>query len=144
VHPYRGPDRPGEFVMLYLGTVSRRHGVDQCVRVLPLAAMTVPGIKLVIHSKLASGEGQPLRELLELARTLGVADRVEVRDSLLLQDVPAAMSRASVGVFTPHLDVHIDMALSLKVPEFVAPVVAAPPPPPPATVLEPLPTGAGS
>jgi glycosyltransferase involved in cell wall biosynthesis len=37
------------------------------------------------------------------------------------------MSRASVGVFTPHLDVHIDMALSLKVPEFVAmdvPVVA--------------------
>jgi glycosyltransferase involved in cell wall biosynthesis len=37
------------------------------------------------------------------------------------------MSRASVGVFTPHMDVHIDMALSLKVPEFVAmgvPVVA--------------------
>jgi glycosyltransferase involved in cell wall biosynthesis len=30
------------------------------------------------------------------------------------------MSRASVGVFTPHMDVHIDMALSLKVPEFVA------------------------
>jgi glycosyltransferase involved in cell wall biosynthesis len=45
----------------------------------------------------------------------------------LLHDVPAAMSRASVGVFTPHMDVHIDMALSLKVPEFVAmgvPVVA--------------------
>jgi glycosyltransferase involved in cell wall biosynthesis len=127
LHPHRGPDRADDFVMLYLGTVSDRHGVDQCVRVLPLAATTIPGIKLVIHSKLADGEGKPLQELRDLARTLGVSDRVEIRDSLLLQEVPAAMSRASVGVFTPHMDVHIDMALSLKVPEFVAmdvPVVA--------------------
>ena len=126
-HPWRGPQTPGEFVILYLGTVSHRHGVDQCVRVLPLAAKFVPGIKLVIHSKLAEAEGKPLQELRELAQQLGVADRIEIRPSLLLQDVPAAMSRASVGVFTPHMDVHIDMALSLKVPEFVAmdvPVVA--------------------
>lgn len=126
-HPWRGPERAGEFVMLYLGTVSHRHGVDQCVRVLPLAAKSIPGIKLVIHCKLSEGEGKPLQEVKDLAQQLGVADRVDIRPPLLLQDVPAAMSRASVGVFTPHMDVHIDMALSLKVPEFVAmdvPVVA--------------------
>lgn len=126
-HPWRGPERPGEFVMLYLGTVSHRHGVDQCVRVLPLAADRVPGIRLVIHAKLSEAEGKPMQELRDLAQSLGVADRVDVRPPMPLQDVPAAMSRASVGVFTPHLDVHIDMALSLKVPEFVAmgvPVVA--------------------
>ena len=126
-HPWRGPDGADEFVMLYLGTVSHRHGVDQCVRVLPLAAKKVPGIKLLIHCKLSEGEGKPLQELKDIARELGVEDRVEVGPPLPLQEVPAAMSRASVGVFTPHMDVHIDMALSLKVPEFIAmdvPVVA--------------------
>jgi len=119
-HPWTGPENPGEFVMLYLGTVSHRHGVDQCVRVLPLVAERIPGIKLVIHCKLSEGEGTPLEELKQIARELGVEDRVEIGPPLPLQDVPAAMSRASVGVFTPHMDVHIDMALSLKVPEFVA------------------------
>ena len=126
-HPWRGPETPGRFVMLYLGTVSHRHGVDQCVRVLPLVRERVPGIRLVIHAKLSEAEGVPMQELVDLAKQLGVADLVEIGPSLPLQDVPAAMSRASVGVFTPHLDVHIDMALSLKVPEFVAmdvPVVA--------------------
>ena len=126
-HPWRGPERADEFVVLYLGTVSHRHGVDQCVRVLPLAKQKVPGIRLVIHAKLSEAEGKPMQELKDLAQELGVADRVDVRPPLPLQEVPAVMSRASVGVFTPHLDVHIDMALSLKVPEFVAmgvPVVA--------------------
>lgn len=126
-HPWRGPDRPGEFTMLYLGTVSHRHGVDQCVRVLPLVRDRIPGIKLLIHSKLSEGEGQPLHDLKDNAKQLGVDDLLEFGPPLPLHEVPAAMSRASVGVFTPHMDVHIDMALSLKVPEFIAmdvPVVA--------------------
>ncbi|MCA8951663.1 MAG: glycosyltransferase [Planctomycetes bacterium] len=125
-HPHVG-DEPGRFSMLYLGTVSHRHGVDQCVRVLPLVRDRVPGIRLVIHCKLSEGEGKPLQELKDLAAELGVTDLVEIGPPLPLQEVPAAMSRSSVGVFTPHMDVHIDMALSLKVPEFVAmdvPVVA--------------------
>ncbi|MBZ0152754.1 MAG: glycosyltransferase [Planctomycetes bacterium] len=124
--PWRGPD-DGTFVMLYLGTVSHRHGVDQCVRVLPLVRERLPGIRLRIHAKLSEAEGKPLQELEALASELGVRDLVEIGPPLPLQEVPAAMSRASVGVFTPHLDVHIDMALSLKVPEFVAmdvPVIA--------------------
>ena len=125
-HPWRGPE-PGRFDILYLGTVSHRHGVDQCVRVLPLLRDRIPGVRLLIHCKLSEGEGKPLQELESLARELAVEDLVEIGPPLPLQDVPAAMSRTSVGVFTPHMDVHIDMALSLKVPEFVAmdvPVVA--------------------
>ncbi|MGK0301659.1 MAG: glycosyltransferase involved in cell wall biosynthesis [Planctomycetota bacterium] len=119
-HPWTGPENPGEFVMLYLGTVSHRHGVDQCVRVLPLVRDKIPGIKLLIHCKLFEGEGQPLQELKDIAKELGVEDLLEIGPSLPLQEVPRAMSRASVGVFTSHMDVHIDMALSLKVPEFIA------------------------
>jgi glycosyltransferase involved in cell wall biosynthesis len=126
-YPWTGPEKPGDFVMLYLGTVSHRHGVDQCVRVLPLVRDKIPGIKLLIHCKLSEGEGQPLQELKDIAKELGVEDLLEIGPPLPLQEVPRAMSRASVGVFTPHMDVHIDMALSLKVPEFIAmdvPVVA--------------------
>tara|TARA_R110002072_G_scaffold269796_2_gene429111 strand:+ start:20936 stop:22177 length:1242 start_codon:yes stop_codon:yes gene_type:complete len=126
-HPWTGPVQQGEFVMLYLGTVSDRHGVDQCVRVLPLVRDKIPGIKLLIHCKLSEGEGQPLQDLKNIAKELGVEDLLEIGPPMPLQEVPLAMSRASVGVFTPHMDVHIDMALSLKVPEFIAmdvPVVA--------------------
>ena len=126
-HPWQGPADPDAFVMLYLGTVSHRHGVDQCVRVLPLVRDKIPGIKLLIHCKLSEGEGQPLQELKDIAKELDVEDLLDIGPPLPLQEVPQAMSRASVGVFTPHMDVHIDMALSLKVPEFIAmdvPVVA--------------------
>ncbi len=118
--PWTGPERPGEFRLLYLGTVSERHGVDQLVRVLPLCRARIPGLRLVIHPKLEGGEGKPLEELLDLAKRLGVEDLVEVRPSLDLAEVPEAMSRASVGTFTPHVDLHIDIALSLKIPEYVA------------------------
>lgn len=126
-HPWTGPAEPGAFHLLYLGTVSHRHGVDQCVRVLPLVRQPIPGVRLLVHARLAEAEGAPLQELKVLAAELGVADLVEFRPPLPLTEVPAAMARASCGVFTPHRDVHIDMALSLKVPEFVAmgvPVVA--------------------
>lgn len=126
-NPWRGPEDQNAFDLLYLGTVSHRHGVDQCVRVLPLLSERIPRARLLIHAKLSEGEGQPMRELKQLIKELGVEDRVDIKAPLALEKVPEAMSKASVGVFTPHLDVHIDMALSLKVPEFVAmgvPVVA--------------------
>ena len=126
-YPWQGPDDSRAFDMLYLGTVSDRHGVDQCVRVLPLLSERIPRARLLIYAKLSEGEGRPMSDLQDLIKELGVEDRVEIRPPMALEKVPEAMSKASVGVFTPHLDVHIDMALSLKVPEFVAmgvPVVA--------------------
>ncbi|HLQ37703.1 MAG TPA: glycosyltransferase, partial [Planctomycetota bacterium] len=110
--PWRGPEQPGAFHLLYLGTVSHRHGVDQCVRVLPLLRQRIPGIRLILHAKLSEGEGKPMQELQQLAAELGVSDLLDIRRPVPLHEVPALMSRASVGVFTPHLDVHIDMALS--------------------------------
>ncbi len=119
-HPWKGPENPEEFRLLYLGTVSDRHGPDQLVRVLAKAKDRIPGIKLVLHPKLADGEGEPLAALERLATELGVSDRLDIRPSIDLREVPEVMSRSSVGTFTPHMDVHIDIALSLKVPEYVA------------------------
>ncbi|PIE23252.1 MAG: hypothetical protein CSA62_08560 [Planctomycetota bacterium] len=126
-HPWTGPEDPNEFRVLYLGTITHRHGVDQIVRVLPLVREAIPGIRFVVHPRLAAGEGRPLQELEELAAELGVADLLRIERALSLEEVPEVMSQASVGAFTPHQDVHIDMALSLKVPEFVAmglPIIA--------------------
>ncbi len=119
-HPWKGPEDPDEFRLLYLGTVSDRHGPDQLVRVLAKAKDRIPGIRLVLHPKLADGEGEPLAALERLAAELGVSERLDIRPSIDLREVPEVMSRSSVGTFTPHMDVHIDIALSLKVPEYVA------------------------
>ncbi len=119
-HPPRGPEDPQEFRILYLGTISQRHGVEHLIRVLPLLRGRIPKPRLHVHPKLDEGEGEPLRALERLARELGVADLLEIRPSVPLERVPEIMSRASVGVFTPTKDVHIDIALSLKIPEFVA------------------------
>jgi glycosyltransferase involved in cell wall biosynthesis len=118
--PWKGPEDSGEFRLLYLGTVSDRHGPDQLVRVLAKAKDSIPGIRLVLHPKLADGEGEPLAALERLASELGVQDRLDIKPSIDLREVPEVMSRSSVGTFTPHMDVHIDIALSLKVPEYVA------------------------
>ncbi len=119
-HPWKGPEDPEEFRLLYLGTVSDRHGPDQLVKVLAMAQDRIPGIRLVLHPKLADGEGEPLAALERLAGELGVSHRLDIRPSIDLRQVPEVMSHSSVGTFTPHMDVHIDIALSLKVPEYVA------------------------
>jgi len=118
-YPWVGPGT-GEFHLLYLGTVSDRHGVDQIVRALPLLRDQIPGLLFVLYPRFAEGEGKPLEALEALARELGVRDLLEIRSPVPLGQVPVVMSRSSVGLFTPHLDVHIDIALSLKVPEYVA------------------------
>jgi len=119
-YPRKGPPDPNEFRLLYLGTITERHGVDQLVTVLPLVRERIPGIRLVIHPRLAEGEGKALEDLRTLTKELGVEDLVRFEGSLSLADVPERMSQCSVGTFTPHMDVHIDMALSLKIPEYAA------------------------
>jgi glycosyltransferase involved in cell wall biosynthesis len=118
-HPWVGPGS-GRFVVLYLGTVSERHGVDQAVRAVARIKGQVPGLRFEIYPRFAEGDGRPLEELRRLVSEQGLSEIVEFLPPVPLEEVPAVMSRASVGVFTPHLDVHIDIALSLKVPEYTA------------------------
>jgi glycosyltransferase involved in cell wall biosynthesis len=90
------------------------------VRAVGRLAGVIPGLKFVIYPRFADGEGKPLADVKRIVAEEGLESIVEFRPPVPLEQVPAEMARANVGVFTPHLDVHIDIALSLKVPEYVA------------------------
>jgi glycosyltransferase involved in cell wall biosynthesis len=119
-HPWRGPDDATEFRLLYVGTVSPRHGVDQAVRAVALLADDIPGMRLLIYPRLAEGEGDALDDLRRLVEHEQLERVIEFRDPIPLDQIPHEMALAHVGLFTPRLDAHIDVALSIKVPEFVA------------------------
>lgn len=126
-HPWRGGGSEGVFRVLYLGTISYRHGVDQAVAAVARVRDGISNIVFDIYPRFAEGEGEPLRVLKAQVADLGLGDVVRFYDPVPLDDVPAILASADVGVFTPHVDAHIDIALSLKVPEMAAmsvPIVA--------------------
>ena len=114
------------FVLLYVGTISERYGLDVAIRALPALRQAIPGVEFRIFGKITR-EGSDLDRLQSLAQELGVLDLVKFNGPIPLEKVADEMAEADVGVYTPVHDLHMDYALSLKVPEFVAmkvPVVA--------------------
>jgi len=118
--PWTGPDSSGEFRVLYVGTVAPRYGVDQAINAMKLLHSELPGLRFLIYPRLDEGEGDALTHLRELVRHLELESVVEFRHPVPLEEMPAVMASANVGIYTPRVDVHTDIALSIKVPEFVA------------------------
>lgn len=104
------------FVLLYVGTVATRYGLDVCVRALPLLRSVIPGLKLRIVPKIKE-EGKALDACLGLASDLGVRDLIELWDPVPVEAMPGVMMEADVGVYPGLSDCHMDIALSLKIPE---------------------------
>lgn len=114
------------FRLLYVGTVAYRYGLDVCVRAMAILRDRIPALALRIVPKIR-GEGKALDDCLKLAEQLGVAGMVRLDDPVPLEDMPGIMSDADIGVYPARSDCHMDVALSLKIPEMIAvglPVVA--------------------
>lgn len=119
-------DTGGPFTLLYVGTVAKRYGLHICIQALPRLTAAIPGVKLRIIRKIRD-EGQALEECLDLAHQLGVADRVQVEGPTGLEAMPSIMAHADLGVYPALRDIHMDAALSLKIPEMATvrlPIVA--------------------
>ncbi len=104
------------FTLLYVGTVARRYGLDVCIRALPILREEIHGIKLKVVPKIRH-EGRALDDCLELARILEVSDLIEVSDPVPLEMMPDLMRQADIGIYPALQDCHMDVALSLKIPE---------------------------
>jgi phosphatidylinositol alpha-1,6-mannosyltransferase len=82
---------PGKKLILSVGRLSRRKGFDQVVRVLPV--LLAQGID-VLYAVIGIGEDQCF--LKELARELGVADRVHLLGHVPMEDLPRWYNAANV------------------------------------------------
>lgn len=116
--------RPRGFMIAYHGTVTPSYGVHLIVGAMAKIGDRASDARLEIF-----GEGDALDEVLELARSHGIADRVNATGRYLPHaDVLAAIRSASVGVI-PNMPTRLNrFALSSKLFEYVAmriPVVVA-------------------
>jgi len=106
------------FTLLYVGTIAKRYGLDILVKALAILKPKIQGLRLRGFPKIR-GEGEGLRQCLELANELGIRDLVELNDPAPLEEMPEIMRQADLGVYPARRDIHMDIALSLKIPEMV-------------------------
>lgn len=116
----------GSFRLMYVGTIADRYGLDIAIQGLALLKEHIPRIHLEIICKI-SQEGTGLDQLMHQVRRLKVGSHLTIHDPVPLQEVPLRMLTADAAIYPARDDVHMDVALSLKIPEFVAmgvPVIA--------------------
>jgi glycosyltransferase involved in cell wall biosynthesis len=117
---------PSSFVLLYVGTIAERYGLDVVIRALPALRGAIPRVQFKVFGKI-TGEGKDQDRLKELARSLGVLDVVQFHSPVSVDRVADEMAESDVGIHTPVKDVIMDYCFPLKVGEFVAmrmPIVA--------------------
>jgi glycosyltransferase involved in cell wall biosynthesis len=106
--------RPGRFVMMYHGTLTRFYGLDIAVEALALASGQAPGAELWI---LGSGPEQPA--LARLATERGVESRVKLIGQVPASEIPNWLARCDAGILPIRRDVFLDFAFPNKLPEFI-------------------------
>jgi glycosyltransferase involved in cell wall biosynthesis len=115
---FASPPRSGELVVLHVGRLIPRKGVDRLVRVVADASREVP-LRLVLI-----GEGPEEPALRRLAAELGVAERVELRGFADQPALPAIYAEGDVFAM-PTLDDPFGIVL-LEAAASGLPIVASP------------------
>lgn len=112
--PKRRQDR--KFVILYPGTLSWHQGVDILVRAFPKIAAEIPEAELHIH-----GEGAAKEALADLAKQIGVAERVQFFDWVPTASLIERMAASDLAVVPKRTSGGFgNEAASTKIPEFMA------------------------
>lgn len=116
------PNEDGKFRMIYHGTVTKRVGVDQAIRVISKLDGKIPGLEFHIV-----GEGDDLEEFRELSKSLGVENKVHFRRRVPLEGLVPILGDMDLGIIPNGRNVATELMLPVKMLECIAlgiPVVA--------------------
>ncbi|HYN69294.1 MAG TPA: glycosyltransferase, partial [Candidatus Eisenbacteria bacterium] len=111
--------------LIFAGGLTPTYEVDVAVRAIAALRDRRPELPTALEIY-GRGDSQP--ELERLVTQLDLADRVSLRGRIPIEDVPAAIARADVGLATTRLDSFTEASLSTKIFEYAAmgkPVVCA-------------------
>jgi glycosyltransferase involved in cell wall biosynthesis len=103
------------FALITHGTVEPNYGLDVVVRAIALLKERVPGLRFDIY-----GDGTHLPAVKDLARDLGVADRVICHDWLPMDELLPTIAAADAGVVAVRRDAFRDVTLCVKMFDFVS------------------------
>lgn len=127
--PARHPARPfmadGSLRLVYAGALTPTYELDVALAALVAVARRRPDIPLRFD---LYGRGDSEPSLREAAARLGLGDRVAFHGRIPIEDVPAAIAAADVGLAPTRRDRFTDVSLSTKIFEYAAmgkPVVAS-------------------
>ena len=108
--------------LVFMGTLSRRYGVDLAIRALPLLQEKLPDIRLKII-----GDGEERPNLERLAISLEVDSNVRFKGLVPIDGIPGTALPAHVGLAPHRRDTLYDMCFPSKIYDYLAlglPVVA--------------------
>lgn len=124
-HPGRLFMADGTLRLVYTGAITPIYELDVVLRGIADLGASRPELAVRFD---VFGRGDNLPELERLAGTLGITDRVAFHGRVPLEDVPARVAEADVGLAPTHRDPFTDFSLSTKLFEYAAmgkPVVAS-------------------
>ena len=107
----------GTLRLVYAGALTPTYELDVAVRAVARLAARRPD--LPVHLDLY-GRGDSRPGLEALAAELGVADRLTFHGRIPIEDVPAAIARADIGLAPTRRDPFTDASLSTKILEYAA------------------------
>lgn len=107
----------GTLRLVYAGALTPTYELDVAVRALAGVVSRRPD--LPVHLDIY-GRGDSREGLTSLADGLGIADRVTLHGRIPLEDVPAAVARADIGLAPTRRDDFTDSSLSTKILEYAA------------------------
>jgi glycosyltransferase involved in cell wall biosynthesis len=124
-HPVRGFREDGRLRLIYTGALTPTYELDATLRAVASIATLRPDLDVGFE---LYGRGDSEDELRALAEALDIGDRVVFHGRIPIEDVPAAVAAADIGLAPTRLDPFTHMTLSTKLYEYAAmgkPVVAS-------------------
>jgi glycosyltransferase involved in cell wall biosynthesis len=106
---------PGEFIMLYPGTLNQHQGLDVAIRAFAKIASVAPHAMFHIH-----GEGRTQDQLIRLVEELGLQNRVVFKPMLPIRQIARVMANADLAVVPKRKNSFGNEAFSTKILEFMA------------------------
>lgn len=101
------------FTLIDHGSILARYGLDLLIEALPLLAPEIPGLRVEVYG---FGDFKPAVQA--LAARLGVDGLVRFRERLPLEEMPAAIAAADLGIVPSRRDVFTDTILPTRLMEY--------------------------
>jgi peptidoglycan/xylan/chitin deacetylase (PgdA/CDA1 family)/glycosyltransferase involved in cell wall biosynthesis len=113
--------KSGIFNILYVGTLAERYGLETSLRSIAKIKEKgiIPGIHFTVIPKIKN-EGEYVDWLLREVRALDLENCFSLLDPVPHHLMPHIIRNADISLYTPLPDIHMDIALSLKIPEIIA------------------------
>ncbi|MGD9973949.1 MAG: glycosyltransferase [Desulfatirhabdiaceae bacterium] len=108
-----GPDK--KFIILYSGSILKRHGLDVLIRALPIIAKEIPEATLQI---LGNGEEDFFSKCRNLWKELGMAGHIQHLPGVFITDMPKVILNSSIGVVPNRKDAFTSINFPQRIFEF--------------------------